>query len=66
MAGRSVESLACEIEPCAAAIHGRVKQDEIGGGIGDDGLTCAEREELRRLSKENRQIRTERDNLSKG
>ena len=29
-------------------------------GTHDDGLTSAEREELRRLRKENRQLRTER------
>ena len=64
-AGRSVESLAREFEPCVATIHGWVKQAEIDGGTCDDGLTTAERDELRRLRKENRQLRTERDILSK-
>ena len=64
-AGRSVESLAREFEPCVATIHGWVKQSEIDGGTRDDGLTSAERDELRRLRKENRQLRTERDILSK-
>lgn len=64
-AGRSVESLAREFEPCVATIHGWVKQAEIDGGTRDDGLTSAERDELRRLRKENRQLRTERDILSK-
>ena len=32
MAGRSVERLAREFEPCAATIHGWVKQAEIDGG----------------------------------
>ncbi|WP_295812206.1 transposase [uncultured Nitratireductor sp.] len=45
-AGRSVESLAREFEPCVATIHGWVKQAEIDGGTRDDGLTSAEREEL--------------------
>ena len=31
-AGRSVERLAREFEPCAATIHGWVKQAEIDGG----------------------------------
>ncbi len=64
-AGRNVESLAREFEPCVATIHGWVKQAEIDGGTRDDGLTSAELDELRRLRKENRQLRTERDILSK-
>ncbi|WP_223479196.1 transposase [Oricola indica] len=64
-AGHSVESLAREFEPYVAMIHGWVKQAEIDGGLCDDGLTSAERDELRRLRKENRRLRTERDILSK-
>ncbi len=64
-AGRSVESLAREFEPCVATIHGWIKQAELDDGLRDDGLTSAEREELRRLRRENRQLRTERDILSK-
>jgi len=48
-AGRSVESLSREFEPCAATIHGWVKQVEIDGGCRHDGLTSDERSELRRL-----------------
>jgi transposase len=64
-AGRNVESLAREFEPCVATIHGWIKQAELDGGLRDDGLTSPEREELRRLRKENRQLRMERDILSK-
>ena len=64
-AGRSVESLAREFEPCVAMIYGWVKQAEIDGGTRDDGLTSAERDELQRLRKENRQLRTEHDILLK-
>jgi transposase len=64
-AGRSVESLAREFEPCVATIHGWIKQAGLDGGPRDDGVTSAERDELRRLRKENRQLRTERDILSK-
>lgn len=64
-AGRSIESLAREFEPCVATIHGWVKQAGIDGGSRDDGLTSAERDELRRLRRENRQLRMERDILSK-
>ena len=64
-AGRSAESLAREFEPCVATIHGWIKQAGRDDGTRDDGLTSVEREELRRLRKENRQLRMERDILSK-
>lgn len=64
-AGRSVGSLACEFEPCGATIHGWVKQAGIDQGGRSDGLTSDEREELRRLRRENRQLRQERDILTK-
>ena len=60
-AGRSVESLAREFEPCAATIAGWIKQAGINGGVRDDGPTSLEREELTRLRRENRQLRMERD-----
>lgn len=63
--GRSVESLAREFEPCAVTIAGWVRQAGIDGGARGDGLTGAEREELLRLRRENRQLRVERDILSK-
>ncbi|MBD1549658.1 hypothetical protein HK439_25675 [Labrenzia aggregata] len=65
-AGHSVESLAREFEQCIATIHDWVKQVEIDGGTRDYDLTSADREELRRLRKENRQLRTKRDILLKG
>lgn len=64
-AGRSVEELTREFEPCAATIHGWVKQAERDGGRRADGLTSDEHDELRRLRRENRQLRQERDILSK-
>ena len=64
-AGRSVESLAREYEPCAATIHDWVKQAGAHDGGCDDGLTRTEMEELRQLRKEVRQLRQERDILSK-
>jgi transposase len=48
-AGRSVESLAREFEPCAATVAGWVRQAGIDGGARIDGPTSPEREELRRL-----------------
>ena len=64
--GRSVESLAREYVPCAATIHGWVKQVEIYDGDRDDGVISEERAELRRLRQEVRQLRQERDILLKG
>ena len=60
--GRSAEALAREFEPCAATIHGWLKQADRDGGHRHDGLTGEERDELRR---ENRQRRQERDILAK-
>ena len=57
--GRSIEDLAREFEPCAATIHGWVKQADRDGGRRTDGLTSEERDELRRLRRENRQLRQE-------
>ena len=64
-AGRGIEDLAREFEPCAATIHGWVKQADRDGGHRTDGLTSQEREDLRRLRRENRQLRQERDILAK-
>ena len=63
--GRSVESLAREYEPCAATIHEWVRQAAAEDGACPDGLTGVEREELRQLCREVKQLRQERDVLSK-
>ena len=68
-AGRSVEELAREFEPCSHTIRGWIRAaDRAGAGIAvaaGQGLSDEEREELRRLRKENRQLRQERDILAK-
>ena len=64
-AGRSPEELAREFEPTAQSIRNWVAQTARDAGRGDDGLTTAEREELNRLRRENRQLRLEREILSK-
>ena len=64
-AGRSVESLAREFEPCAATIAGWIRQAGIDRGVRDDGPTSPEREELARLRRAYRQLRMERDIVSK-
>ena len=64
-AGRSVESLAREYEPCAATIRDWVRQAGADDCERDNRLTSTEIEELRQLRKEVRQLRQERDILSK-
>lgn len=64
-AGRTPEELGREFEPTAQAIRNWVRQSDLDGGRRDDGLTTAEREELRQLRRENRQLREEREILAK-
>ncbi len=64
-AGRSPETLAREFEPTAQSIRNWVAQAARDAGRGDGGLTTAERQELSRLRRENRQLRLEREILSK-
>ena len=63
--GRSPEELAREFEPSAQAIRNWVSQADRNEGRRADGLTSAEREELRRLRRENRRLRQEREILAK-
>ena len=62
--GRTPEELSREFEPSAESIRNWVRHAEIDEGR-RDGLTTAEREELRRLRRENRQLREEREILKK-
>ena len=64
-AGRDPEQLAREFEPTAQSIRNWVAQAERDPGDGNGGLTTAEREELKRLRRENRQLGLEREILSK-
>ena len=64
-AGRSPEDLAKEFEPSAQAIRNWVAQADRDEGRRSDGLTNAERIELSRLRRENKQLRLEREILSK-
>ena len=63
--GRSPESLAREFEPTAQAIRNWVAQAGRDDGRRDDGLKTDERDEINRLRRENRQLKLERDILSK-
>ena len=59
--GRNPEELSREFEPTAQAIRNWVAQADRDEGRRADGLTTAERQELGRLRRENRQLRIERD-----
>jgi len=63
--GRSPESLAKEFEPTAQAIRNWVAQAERDAGRRHDGVTTEERDEINRLRREVRQLKLERDILSK-
>lgn len=64
-AGRTPEELAHEFEPSAQSIRNWVRQADRDDGRRADGLTTVERDELRRLRRENRQLREEREILAK-
>ena len=61
----SPRDLAREFEPTAQSISNWVAQADRDAGRRTDGLTTAERAELTRLRRENRQLKVERDILSK-
>jgi transposase len=63
--GRTAGELAREFEPSAQAIRNWVRQSDLDAGRREDGLSTGEQEELRRLRRENRQLREEREILSK-
>ena len=63
--GRKISELAREFGVSEWAISRWVKQADRDAGQGDGGLTTAEREELVRLRRENRQLKIEREILAK-
>ena len=64
-AGRSPEKLAKEFDPCGATIRAWVKQADLDQGRRNDGLTSEEHAEIRRLRREVKRLREERDILKK-
>ena len=64
-AGRTPAELAREFEPTYETICNWVRQADRDEGRSVDGLTTQEREDLRRLRRENRQLRLEREILAK-
>ena len=63
--GRTPEELAREFEPSAESIRNWVRQAERDDGVRADGLTTDEQEELRRLRREVKSLREEREILKK-
>ncbi|WP_371807601.1 IS3 family transposase [Arhodomonas sp. KWT] len=63
--GRTPEELAQEFEPTAQTIRNWVAQAERDSGRRSDGPSSAEQEELRRLRREVKRLREEREILSK-
>ena len=63
--GRTPTELARDFECCSETIRKWVRQADLDEGRRDDGLTTDDRDELRRLRRENRQLRLEREILSK-
>jgi transposase len=64
-AGRSPKALAQEFEPSEQTIRNWVRQADLDGGRRIDGLTTPERDEVRRLRREVRQLKLEREILKK-
>ncbi len=64
-AGRTPEELSREFEPTAQTIHNWVRRIDLDEGRRADGLTSAERDEVRRLRREVKQLKVEREILKK-
>jgi transposase len=64
-AGRKPEELAREFEPSAQSIRNWVRASGVEAESRAEGSPSVDREELQRLRRENRQLREEREILSK-
>jgi len=63
--GRTPEGLAKEFEPSAQTIRNWVAQADRDEGRRHDGVTSADREELKQLRRENRRLKQEQEILKK-
>jgi transposase len=63
--GKTVGQVAKELDLTETAVREWVKRADLDTGRRTDGLTTGEREELRRLRRENRDLREEREILRK-
>jgi len=62
---RPVAQIALELGIAESCLRRWIKQDELDRGQRDDGPTTAEREELRRLRRENARLKQEKEILRK-
>jgi transposase len=63
--GRSISDVAESLGVSQQSLRSWVKQTQLGLHERDDGLTSDEREELRRLRRENARLKQERDILKR-
>ena len=64
-AGRTPGSLAREFEPSEQTIRNWVRRADLDEGLRSDGLTTEARKEMRRLKRDVKRLRMERDILKK-
>ena len=62
---RSIPEIARELSIAESCLRNWVTRDQLDRGERDDGLTSAEREELKRLRRENARLRQEKEILRK-
>jgi transposase len=63
--GKSIAAVAKDLGIADQSLRNRVKQSDVDAGRRTDGLTTEERVEFRRLRRENRVLREEREILKK-
>jgi transposase len=63
--GKTVGQVSKDLDLTETAVRQWVRQADLDTGRRSDGLTSGEREELRRLRRENRDLREEREILRK-
>ena len=63
--GKSQRAIAQDLGISNEALRQWIKQADLDAGVGHDGLTTSEREELAQLRRENRILREEREILKK-
>ncbi len=63
--GRSIPDVAAALGCSQQSLRTWLKREQLDAGERDDGLTSDEREELRRLRRENRRVQQEREILKR-